>query len=169
MTTTSRLLQEVNLLDPKAVTLSFDAFEDLQLVIGDQPATAVYPLLTFPLTERRRYIVLRDMDHEEIGLIVDADALDGKSRAAVLERLEQIYVIPRITRVIRAEIRNQVPTWEVETDRGPRTLEIRSTRRDIRFLGGGAMAIRDADGNQYEIPDRKALDAASRAMLDTQV
>ena len=61
-----------------------------------------------------------------------------------------------------------MPRWQVETDRGPRTFEIRSSRRDMRVLSAGRILIRDADGNLYEVPDYRQLDPQSRALVETQ-
>lgn len=83
--------------------------------------------------------------------------------------LERNYFTPRIVQVNAIEVNYHVPKWDVQTDRGPRIFEIRSTRRDILILSGGRILIRDADGNRYEIPDYHRLDPVSQALIETQI
>ena len=95
--------------------------------------------------------------------------LDPSSRQVLEAELERIYFTPRIPRIHSIEVNFRIPKWEVETDRGRRVFEISSSRSDIRALGGGRVLIRDADGNQYEIPDYRRLDQASRVLVENQV
>jgi len=163
------LTSELTILDPREVRLSIDAFEDLMLELDGEPARRVQAGRCYPITEPTRWIALRDHQGEEIGLIVDADQLDDASREALRTELERTYVLPKIEHIHDILDHHSVPAWEVETDRGPRTVEIRSSRRDIRLLPDGQVLIRDADGNYFEIPDRNQLDPASRALLESQI
>ncbi len=52
-----------------------------------------------------------------------------------------------------------------QTDRGPRRIELKSSH-DADRLPGGRIYVRDAEGNAYLIPDYRALDPASRDMID---
>ena len=159
------LHQELDLLDPERIRLSFDDFEDLTLERdGDrQPVTVVR---AFPLTAEGEFIVLRDAKGNELGAVRNASDLEPESRRALTAALERAYFTPKILRVNVITEEFHIPTWEVETDRGPRTFDIRSSRRDIRILSAGRILIRDADGNRYEIPDYRRLDPASRALVE---
>jgi hypothetical protein len=55
--------------------------------------------------------------------------------------------------------------WEVETDKGPRTFEVRG-RDEVRLVTGGHVLIRDIDGNRYHIPGLNDLDVASRHCIE---
>jgi hypothetical protein len=163
------LKQELNLLDPKRLRLYLDPFEDLTLELEGLLHKPVTVVRAFPVTAGDRFIILKDREGEEIGIIRDASDLDPKSRAALTAELERVYFTPRITCVNDIEEQFHVPKWDVETDRGPRVFEIRSSRRDVRILSGGRILIRDADGNQYEIPDYRKLDPVSRALIEGQI
>ena len=164
------LLDELPRLDTQALRLWVDEYEDLVVAIADEEAPRpVRPMRAFPLSHRDRYIVLRDEERNEVGVIEDLAALEPDSREAVRDCLERTYVIPQIVKIHTIEIRKQIPTWEVDTDRGPRTIEMRSTRRDLHVMASGQVIVRDADGNQFEVADRRALDPASRTLLETVV
>ena len=169
MTEAGKLLDELSLLDPKAVSLWIDDYEDLHLRIGEAEPLRVKASRTFPLTNRDRLIRLVDSEDEEVGLIAQLDELDTASQSAVRASLERQYLIPQITRIHAIQRKDHVPTWEVDTDRGPRTIEIRSTRSDIRVVSEHHIVVKDADGNQYEIPDTRTLDAASRLLIERSV
>ena len=56
-------------------------------------------------------------------------------------------------------------TWEIDTDRGPTRLVLKS-EEEIRRLAPPALLIADAHGIHFLIRDRYALDAHSRKLLD---
>ena len=97
------------------------------------------------------------------------DDLDSQSCAALKVELDRTYFPCRITQVHDISVRYHVPTWDVQTDRGRRVFEIRSSRRDLHVLPGGRILINDADGNRYEIPDYRRLERISRAFVEGQI
>ena len=162
-----KLAAEITYLDPDKARFFVDAFEDLNLELtGDQTYSRVQVKRAFPLTCDDCFIVVQDRDGKEIGSLARLDALNRASRQAVEDELERAYFTPRIQRIAKATTTNRVPRWEVETDRGPRTFEIYSGRRDVRLLGDGRILVQDADGNRYEIPDYRRLDPASQALVE---
>ena len=164
------LAAEVAYLDPAQARFFVDAFEDLNLeLIGERTYSKVRVKRAFPLTCEDCFIVVQDRAGEEIGSLARLDALDRASRRAVADELERAYFTPRIQRIAKVTTAYRVPRWEVETDRGPRTFEIYSSRRDVRHLGTGRVLVQDADGNRYEIPDYRRLDPASRALVEEMV
>ena len=166
----SAATEELTMLDAVSLRLWIDDYEDL--VIADRGGGAprrVTAKRCFPVSHRDRWILLRDEHREEIGLIENMADLPRESRDALETELRRTYILPAITRIHDISERHGVPAWAVDTDRGPRTLEISSGRRDIRLVADGHVLIRDADGNHYEIPDYGRLDAASRALLETQI
>jgi hypothetical protein len=164
------LEQELNLIDPRRAHFSHDAFGDLVLELeGDRAYQEVQVRRGFPFSAEDCFISVRDSEGNELGLVRDLAGLEPQSRQALEAELAQIYFVSRILRVDRIEERFHIPRWQVETDRGPRTFEIRSGRSDLRPLGGGRILIRDADGNPYEIPDYRRLDPASRILVESQI
>ena len=166
------LKQELNVLDPKRLRLLLDAFEDMTLELEGRgtfkPVTAIR---AFPITDSDRFIILKDKDGKEIGIILNLADLDPRSRSVLAAELERVYFTSKIVLVHNIVEEYHIPKWEVETDRGPRVFEIRSGRHnnDVRSLGSGRILIRDADGNQYEIPDYRQLDPISRALVEGQI
>ena len=167
---TYNLRDELTVLDPTGVRFFRDEFDDLCLDLDSgelHPRVSV--VRTFPISEAARFLIARDREGVELGIIRDVAELDDASRKVLEEELEQRYFTAEITRVNQIAGRFHVPEWDVVTDRGPRIFEIRSSKRDIRPLGGGRVLVLDADGNRYEIPDYRKLDPVSRALIETQV
>ena len=164
------LAAELNLLNPDSTRLYRDQFSDLVLEIkSGEPVAGIRVVRCFPLTAGDCFIALRDRDNRELGIVEDLAALDAESGRALAAELERAYFRPEITAVHAITEQYHVPTWQVDTARGPRRFEIRSSRRDVRVMPPCRILIRDADGNQYEIPDYRRLDQASRALVENQV
>ncbi len=158
------------LFDAKSIRLYLDEFADLVLAVnGDELVRGVRTTRCFPISSGDRFIALRAEKGRELGIIGDVGELDHESQQALRAELERSYFRPRITRILAITEQYHVPRWDVETDRGPRIFELRSSRRDMRILTGGRVLIRDVDGNLYEIPDHRQLDAQSRTIIDTQI
>lgn len=122
-------------------------------------------LSAFPLTNAGRVVSVRDEAGQELGLLDDAHALDAESRRIVAQELERSYFMPRITDVLDVREELNVVTWEVQTDRGPRTFEVRHILQNVRRLGRRRVVIKDVDGNRYEIRDWTALPAPARELI----
>ena len=164
-----KLEEELNLLEPKKIKFYLNDFEDLILEIDGSTTHEVTPYRAFPLTATDQFIALRNAEDEELGMVRNMSDLDSDSRRALHAELERAYFTPRITQVNAVEENFHVPKWDVETDRGPRVFEIRSSRSDVRVMASGRILFRDADGNRYEIPDYRRLDPISRSLVETQV
>lgn len=146
-----------------------NAFEELVVELPDGAVyTGVVPVRNFPITQPDRYISLLDADKNEIGLIEDIKQLNKPDRKTLREELRKCYFTPKITKIHSIEGQYGVSQWEVETDCGPVTFDLRS-RSDIVSLDGGRLLIKDADGNRYEIPNYRKLDPKSIALLETQI
>lgn len=167
---TYNLREELDVLESIRVRFFRDEFDDLSLDAGaGEVHSRVRIVRTFPISQATRFLIVKDREGVELGIIRDAAELDDDSRKVVEAELDQSYFTAEITRVNRIGGRFHVPEWDVVTDRGPRVFEIRSSKRDIRPLGGGRVLVLDADGNRYEIPDYRKLDPVSRALVETQV
>lgn len=152
------------------IRLYVDEFADLVLdVDGEEPVRGVQTTRCFPISSGDRFIALRENKGRELGIIRDVGELDSDSQQALRSELERSYFRPRITRIFSITEQYHVPRWDVETDRGPRVFELRSSRRDMRVLSAGRVLVRDVDGNLYEIPDHRQLDPQSRTIIDTQI
>jgi hypothetical protein len=102
---------------------------------------------------------------KEIGIIRDVRQLEVQSRRFLEQELEMIYFTPKITCINRIKSERGIHQWDVETDRGSRILEIRH-RENLRIIPPGRVIIKDVDGNRFEIPDYRKLNAKSRSLLE---
>ena len=159
---------EIDLLDPKELRMALDAFGDLEVRFEEEIYKKVEALRAFPISEAMRFIVLRDENGKEVGMIEDPGAMDTASRKALKEELERRYFIPKVVRINRIDESYGMPHWDVQTDRGGRHFELQ-TRQDARRLSAGRVLIRDADGNRYEIPNIRKLDPQSRALVEAEM
>lgn len=170
MNETHNLMEELALLDAGSTRLYLDAFEELYLEIeGQEPLGPLQVRRAFPVSAAADFAILNDGDGKEVAIIRRVSELDRASRAVVEAELERTYFVALITRVTAIDVQFHVPHWEVETDRGPRSFELRSSRQDLRVLGQGRILIRDADGNLYEIRDYRGLDPASRVLVESHI
>lgn len=126
------------------------------------PARIVYAC---PVTEPGRNIGILNEKGESIAFLTDMEGLDPASRSVAERALAERYFLPRITRVISAEVAFGQRTIVVETDKGARAFALKNVNRNVQHLGEDRVIIRDTAGNRYEIPSLSALDAASRDHL----
>jgi len=171
--------EELKVLDPKNVKISIDEEQEVTLELKNR--NEVYEDVdinpAFPLSQIGRYLSFRykedseenDEDDKEIGMLKDINDLDQKSKEAVEQALEKIYFMPKITKIYEIEEEFGVTRWEVETEKGQRSFDIKSRRKDVRPHGNGRIVIHDIDGNRYEIPDIEELDKDSYNILRSEI
>jgi len=150
-------------------TLRRDAFGRLVCVAADGATHEnVHPARAFPLAAPGEGIALMSADGHELAWIERLADLPAETRALVEEEFARREFMPEIRRIVSVGGYATPSAWQVETDRGPTRLVLKS-EDDIRRLsalrGPGALLIADADGIHYLIRDRDALDAHSRAIL----
>lgn len=119
----------------------------------------------FPLSSSLESVAFFDTDGEEIGVMKKAEALDESSRCILREELEKSYFMPRILEIQEMVESLGIETWNVVTDKGERTFEVRDPRRKVRKLSETRVVIKDVDGNRYEIKDWTQLDRNSIRLL----
>ncbi|MGI6082828.1 MAG: DUF1854 domain-containing protein [Limnochordia bacterium] len=161
------LTSELNLLPAREIEARLNSMKDLEVSVNGQIHEKVRLVRSFPLSDERRFIVLLDAEGEEIGIIENLDACRPEVEQLFSQLLEDTYLVPVITKVHSLSYTGLVPVWDVETDRGPHRIEMRS-RRDLTALGTRIM-LRDADGNRYEIPDYTRLDLRSRRIVEEEI
>ena len=168
--------QEMSVLNPEQLFLKkedgvteglcldiLDAKGDTQAAYAD-----VSVHFMFPLSRPWQLVTICDKSGKEIGIISDAESLNGPSRALLRQELDLAYFIPEITRIIQIKEEFGLVHWDVETNKGQRRFQVQS-RYDIRHMGGNRYIVRDIDGNRYDITNANALDAASRSLLELEI
>jgi hypothetical protein len=125
----------------------------------------VEPVRAFPITDPRHGIAICSADGREILWIDDLDALPPATRQLLEDELARRQFVPIIQRIVGVSSQREPADWDVETDRG-RTRFALKDAEDVRPLGGHRAIITDAHGIRYLIPDVRAMDAASRRILE---
>ena len=74
--------------------------------------------------------------------------------------------MPRVTDILDLRERMNGVEWEVQTNRGPRSFQVRHVRWSVRRIGPRRLVIKDVDGNRYEIRDWMQLSPASQKLLE---
>lgn len=157
------------ILDPHAIRIEPDPFGGLVLVDGTGDRIGgLRPVRAFPLTAPDRHISLLDAEGHEVGVVRDAGQLDPESREVLEQELEMVYFMPRVLRIKSVVSSHGMTTWELETDRGPRTVYVRD-RNDIRRLRAGRVVMTDVNGVKYDIPNWRELDRRSSEMLEQEM
>ncbi|MGE0609142.1 MAG: DUF1854 domain-containing protein [Pirellulales bacterium] len=146
--------------------LSHDSFGRLVLAAADgQTHVGVEPVRCFPLSDREHYIALCDSHGRELALIADVADLPPATREFLLQDLARREFSPRISRITSRVTAADWSEWQVETDRGPTRLRIKS-EDDVRRLDADRVLVIDAQGIRYLVENTRQLDGASRAILD---
>ncbi len=146
--------------------LERDAFGRLVLTDAQGERHAgVVPVRAFPLTAPSHGLSLVGSDGRERVWIDDMAQLPPPVRALLDAELAVRDFAPTLLRLHKVSSFGVPSTWTVSTDRGE-TQFVLKAEEDIRRLAGGALLIASASGVQFRIPDAKALDRASRKLLE---
>ena len=153
------------LLDPQKVRFSRSERGSLILKLDGEEYTNLKIRRAFPLEESDRYIGVFAAEDQELGIIEDPQQLDDQSRQALLEELDKIYFQPQVLAFDELDEEFGVLRGQIETTSGPRQLEIRGYRTNVRMLSGSRAVIEDVDGNRYLIANWRALPRRTREIL----
>lgn len=146
-------------------TLSRDTFGRLLLSRTGQPDVAVTPVRSFPISAPDESISLMDAQAQEQAWVDRLQDLPDSLRRLVAEDLAQRDFKPEILHIRRASGWATPSRWDIDTDRGPTVLTLKS-EDDIRRLSANTLLIADACGVHFLVRDLAGLDRASRKILD---
>lgn len=125
----------------------------------------VVPAQAFPIDAPGEQISLLSADGHELVLIQNLSALDPDTRATLEQEIARREFLPVIQRLEAVSTFATPSTWTVVTDRGLNSFVLKG-EEDIRRLRDGGLIITDSHGVTYRIHDIRALDRASRKLLD---
>jgi len=166
---TAKIEDEIKPLDAKSIKIYRNELDDLVVELPDGSKRAqVRAMRAFPLSNPGEFIILRDKGDNEIGLIENINELSSKYKKVLEEELQKSYFIPQITKIKNLEEKFGISEWEVETNKGAHTFNVRN-REEVRLFSSGRVLIKDADGNRYEILDYRRLDPKSIVFLETEM
>lgn len=154
---------------PEKIRFWRDEWQQLYMQNGQCTEGSVRVKRAFPLTDPDEFVIIEDLQGHFLGMIKSYRKMDQESVRVVDEEPEYDYFLPQILKIYDIRDDFRIMNWWVETDRGPRRFEVRSRRRDIRWLTDNHVVVQDADGNKYEIRDLSQLDESSRQKLEIEV
>ncbi len=143
-----------------------DAFGRLVFTGADGAvAEGVVPVRAFPISAADEGVALVAADGREVAWFDRVSDLPETVRNLIESELASREFMPGIERIVSVSSFATPSTWIVETDRGETALVLKG-EEDIRRLGSAALLIADANGIHFLVRDIRALDRASRRMLD---
>jgi hypothetical protein len=125
----------------------------------------IVPVRAFPLSAPDDGVSLVGSDGKEVLWLDRLDALPSEARALLAEDLAARDFAPTLQKLHKVSSFGVPSTWTISTDRGDTSFVLKA-EEDIRRLDGGALLIASAHGVQFRIPDVKALDRATRKLLE---
>jgi hypothetical protein len=148
------------------IQLERDGFGRLVLTDADGEChVGIVPVRAFPLTAPDSGISLVGSDGREREWIDRIDELPDQTRALLQDDLAARDFAPALLKLHRVSSFGVPSTWHVSTDRGETSFVLKA-EEDIRRLEGGALLIGSAQGVQFRITDVRAMDRASRKLLE---
>jgi hypothetical protein len=143
-----------------------NAFGRLVLTLDDGTVhDSVVPVRAFPLAAPDEGISLVSTDGRELAWVPQLKELQGETRALIEQELASREFVPTVQRIESVSSFSTPSTWSVTTDRGPTRFVLKG-EEDIRRLGDGALLIASAEGINFRVADRLALDRHSRKLLE---
>jgi len=133
---------------------------------GQNPVSNVRVVRAAPLSHPARYITFLDQKGRELYTVDRLDDLPEPERRLVEEQLAAYYLHSIIQHIYELESEFGVAYWDVETPRGRRDFVVKDVQSSITWLSPTRLLIVDVDGNRFEIPDLRALDRASQALVE---
>lgn len=143
------------------MNLERDAHGDLRL-----DGEVVSPVRAHPLSAPEDGISLVGSDGHERAWLPRLADVEAGAQALIREELARRELHPQIERIVAVSTFSTPSRWTVQTDRGELQFMLKS-EEDIRRLGAeGRLLITSSDNLQLFVPDRWALDRASRRLLE---
>jgi len=125
----------------------------------------VVPVRAFPLAAPTEGVSLVSTEGRELAWVPHLSALHREVQALIEQELASREFVPTVQRIESVSSFSTPSTWSVMTDRGPTRFVLKG-EEDIRRLGEGALLIASAEGINFRIADRRALDRHSRGLLE---
>ena len=121
----------------------------------------------FPLSAADRFISLRDLDGNEIGILESLADLVSAQAALLRAELERRYFTPVIQGVRSLKEEFGYSYWLVDTDAGQRRFTVQSGKNNVTVVDERRLLIVDVDGNRFTVPDYTRLERGVLRTLET--
>ena len=148
------------------IDLHYDSFGRLVLVDAQgREHVGVESVRGFPISDVQHWISICDTAGHEVLCIEDLDLLPPPVREVLEKDLTRREFVPTIERIDRVSSDSDPSEWDVQTDRGATHFLLKSDD-EVRSIGPTRALIIDSHGIRYLVPDTRALDRASRRILE---
>ncbi|MCX2863486.1 DUF1854 domain-containing protein [Paucibacter sp. PLA-PC-4] len=125
----------------------------------------VTPVRAHPISAPDEGVSLLGIDGHELAWIDRLSALPAPERELLETEFAGREFVPTVLAIVKVSTFSTPSQWTVQTERG-QTQFILKTEEDIRRLDEGRLLIASSHGIQFLVPDRFALDRASRRVLE---
>ncbi|MBV8124573.1 MAG: DUF1854 domain-containing protein [Burkholderiaceae bacterium] len=143
-----------------------DSFGQLVLTDGaGQVFDGVTPVRAHPISAPDEGISLVGPDGHELAWVERLSGLPTPERELLESEFAAREFVPTVLKLKAVSTFSTPSQWTVDTDRGESQF-ILKTEEDIRRLGDGRLLIGSSHGIHYLVPDRFALDRASKKLLE---
>lgn len=132
-------------------------------IMDDRCVLRLDVVRAMPLSKPEEQIVLRDGGGNEVGVIERIDSVPEPSQGLLRESLRRRYFLPRILKINHIHERFGSSSWDVETDRGPVTIDTKAMHEALTEISPGRYLLRDSEENRYELVHLEEMDPQSRA------
>ena len=149
-----------------AFELQRNSFGRLVLTLADGTVhEGVVPVRAFPLAAPEEGVSIVNGEGREVAWVDHLGELPRDARALVEEELAGRESVPAVVPIEAVSSFSTPSTWRVVTERGETQFVLKG-EEDIRRLGNGALLIASAEGINFRIANRSALDRHSRKLLE---
>lgn len=120
----------------------------------------------FPWRFTDKWIGIRDEKDKDLGMLETTNGMSPESLETLRVELDRRYFIPTVTAVTKAKKEYETVTWDVQTDRGPRTYHVHQLRENVHQLDDGRIVITDRHGSRFAFATLNETDKESRVILE---
>jgi len=106
----------------------------------------------FPLTLEDKFISVRDMKDQEIGIIVDLESFEDSVAQGIRRFLEKRYFTPQIIQIKSLTEEYGHSYWAVETSAGSKEFVVNGHNNLVIKMRDECYQLVDTDGNRYLLP-----------------
>lgn len=143
-----------------------NAFGRLVLVdLEGREHEGVTPVRAHPISAPDEGISLVGVDGHELVWIARLSDLPPVERELLEGEFAVREFMPQVRAILAVSTFSTPSQWTVDTERGAARFILKS-EEDIRRLGEGRLLITSSHGLQFIVPDRFALDRASKRILE---
>ena len=115
------------------------------------------------------YLSLVDEKGDEVHMLKGLESLDRDSRAALELELRRRYLTATIEEIYSVDPEHGATYFSVRTDRGDQEFVMQHLQDNALWFTPTHLLLIDVDGNRFEIPDTRKLDAKGLGLLRAAV